>query len=139
MEIHRSARRAAWVSGLVVLSACVALALAGAQATAPAPSPGDWPSYNRTLAGERYSPLAEITTANVARLRTICSHTLPEVTSLQTGTARPAGLGEQLAHDVRRGQQGAAVTSVQFGPRIGGNPTLDLRHIASNPGDRFKR
>lgn len=84
MEIHRSARRAAWVSSLVVLSACVALALAGAQAAAP-PRPGDWPSYNRTLAGERYSPLAEITTANVARLRTICSYTLPEVTSLQTG------------------------------------------------------
>jgi alcohol dehydrogenase (cytochrome c) len=85
MGIHRSARRAALMSTLVVLSAFVALALAGAQVAAPAPSPGDWPSYNRTLAGERYSPLAEITTANVARLRTICSYTLPEVTSLQTG------------------------------------------------------
>lgn len=46
---------------------------------------GDWPSYNRTLAGDRFSPLTEINRANVVRLRRICTYTLPEVTSLQTG------------------------------------------------------
>ena len=46
---------------------------------------GDWPSYNRTLGGDRFSPLNEITTNNVGQLRTICSYTLPEVTALQTG------------------------------------------------------
>ena len=46
---------------------------------------GDWPGYNRTLAGDRYSPLAEINASNVGSLRTICGYTLPEVTSLQTG------------------------------------------------------
>lgn len=55
----------------------------GAYPVAPV-SPGDWPSYNRTLAGDRYSPLNEINTTNVARLRTVCNYTLPEVTSLQT-------------------------------------------------------
>lgn len=55
---------------------------------APPASPrrsGDWPSYNRTLAGDRFSPLTEINRANVVRLRRICTYTLPEVTSLQTG------------------------------------------------------
>ena len=46
---------------------------------------GDWPAYNRNLAGDRFSPLAEINRSNVARLRSVCSYTLPEVTSLQTG------------------------------------------------------
>jgi len=46
---------------------------------------GDWSAYNRTLTGERFSPLAEINHANVGRLREVCAYTLPEVTSLQTG------------------------------------------------------
>lgn len=51
----------------------------------PQTAVGDWSSYNRTLTGERFSPLAEINRANVARLHEVCSYTLPEVTSLQTG------------------------------------------------------
>jgi len=46
---------------------------------------GDWPSYNRTLPGDRFSPLAEINRSNVAQLKSACTYTLPEVTSLQTG------------------------------------------------------
>jgi alcohol dehydrogenase (cytochrome c) len=45
----------------------------------------DWPSYNRTVAGERFSPLLTINRSNVARLAPVCTYTLPEVTSLQTG------------------------------------------------------
>lgn len=56
-----------------------------ASAASPAVAPGDWPEYNRTLAGDRYSPLAGINRANVARLARLCTYTLPEVTSLQTG------------------------------------------------------
>jgi glucose dehydrogenase len=51
----------------------------------------DWPGYNRTLAGDRFSPLAEINVSNVARLSTVCSYTLPEVTSFQTGPIVIAG------------------------------------------------
>jgi len=47
---------------------------------------GDWPSYNRTLAGDRFSPLSDINRSNVAQLKSVCVYTLPEVTSLQTGT-----------------------------------------------------
>jgi alcohol dehydrogenase (cytochrome c) len=45
----------------------------------------DWPAYNRTLAGDRFSPIAEIDRTNVSGLKQICAYTLPEVTSLQTG------------------------------------------------------
>jgi glucose dehydrogenase len=37
-------------------------AIAGSASTElPAVAPGDWPTYNRTLAGDRFSPLDEIT------------------------------------------------------------------------------
>jgi PQQ-dependent dehydrogenase (methanol/ethanol family) len=51
----------------------------------PAGSGGDWLTYNRTLAGDRFSPLTEIDRTNVAQLKQICAYELPEVTSLQTG------------------------------------------------------
>ena len=35
---------------------------------------GDWPMYNRDLAGTRYSPLTQINTANVARLTKVWSY-----------------------------------------------------------------
>jgi alcohol dehydrogenase (cytochrome c) len=80
-----SALRAACLSSIIVLAACVSPATVGSPAASSAANAGDWPSYNRTLAGDRFSPLAEITTANVTQLRTLCSYTLPEVTALQTG------------------------------------------------------
>jgi alcohol dehydrogenase (cytochrome c) len=54
-------------------------------------SPGDWPSYNRTLAGDRFSPLDEIDRGNVAQLRIACTYVLPEVTSMQAGPIVVAG------------------------------------------------
>src|SRR5215471_20699350 len=57
--------------------------------TTPAPlergQDGDWPSYGRTVAGDRFSPLAQIDRANVARLSEVCAYELPEVAALQTG------------------------------------------------------
>lgn len=47
--------------------------------------PDDWATFNRTLAGDRYSPLAQINQSNVTGLRNVCTYELPEVTSLQTG------------------------------------------------------
>lgn len=58
-----------------------------AKAVAPTAdaTPGNWFTYNRTLAGDRFSPLAEIDRTNVSQLKSICTYELPEVTSLQTG------------------------------------------------------
>src|SRR5512143_1593903 len=51
----------------------------------------DWPAYNRTLAGDRFSPLDAINRGNVAQLAAVCSYTLPEVSALQTGPIVIAG------------------------------------------------
>ena len=75
---------------------CAALALAAlCSCTHPGATPpssaasnlraGDWPAYNRTLAGDRFSPLAEIDRSNVSTIRQICAYTLPEVAALQAG------------------------------------------------------
>jgi len=69
---------------LVTVEALAACGQVGAAEPPPTPS-ADWPAYNRTLAGDRYSPLAEITTANVGQLALRCAYTLPEVVSFQTG------------------------------------------------------
>src|SRR5260370_20521389 len=57
------------------------------------PSPGEWPTYNRDLAGTRYSPLTQINTSNVSQLKLAWSYNpsdsgarpSPEVTPLFIG------------------------------------------------------
>jgi alcohol dehydrogenase (cytochrome c) len=69
------------------LFALAALA-AGVEGAGGAQSPlqsSNWPAYNRTLAGDRYSPLTQITAANVGQLTLRCAFTLPEVVAFQTG------------------------------------------------------
>jgi len=66
---------------LLTLVACVRVA----SAASSAPQPADWPAYNRTLAGDRFSPLAQITTANIGEIELHCTYTLPEVVAFQTG------------------------------------------------------
>lgn len=38
------------------------------------PSPAEWPTYNRDLAGTRYSPLAQINASNVSQLKLAWSY-----------------------------------------------------------------
>jgi alcohol dehydrogenase (cytochrome c) len=71
------------IVSLLISVACAPPAPLNAQGTTGVA--GDWPSYNRTVPGDRFSPLTEIDRSNVARLKSICTYTLPEVTSLQTG------------------------------------------------------
>jgi quinoprotein glucose dehydrogenase len=49
---------------------------AGNQAQAPEVAPGDWPLINRDLSANRYSPLDQITPANVAGLAPSWTHQL---------------------------------------------------------------
>ncbi len=56
-----------------------------ASALAAQTKPENWPSYNRTTAGDRFSPLSEISRENISQIKSICTYKLPEVTSLQTG------------------------------------------------------
>ena len=74
------------ILALAVMACGHAPAVTSTRATPEASvAPGDWPAFNRTLAGDRFSPLAEIDRSNVARLAIACRYTLPEVTALQTG------------------------------------------------------
>lgn len=51
----------------------------------------DWGSYNRTLEGDRFSPLDRITTANVDELRPLCDFRLADATDLQGTPLEIAG------------------------------------------------
>ncbi|MGH8228918.1 MAG: pyrroloquinoline quinone-dependent dehydrogenase [Steroidobacteraceae bacterium] len=73
---------------LLALCAFAEIVTAATRAATTAPRatlPGNWPEYNRTLAGDRYSPLTEITPSNVGKLKLRCAYTLPETVSFQTG------------------------------------------------------
>jgi alcohol dehydrogenase (cytochrome c) len=72
-------------SRFIFALAALAASLEVASAAPPQTPAADWPAYNRTLAGDRYSPLAQITTANVRQLTLRCAFTLPELVSFQTG------------------------------------------------------
>ena len=45
----------------------------------------DWPSYNRTLTSDRYSPLAEITTGNAGQMKVLCTYDTGVYTVFETG------------------------------------------------------
>ena len=75
--------RTLWASLLLAgLAACSAPARpagqnasssADAAGTPQAAQGGDWGTYNGPLAGDRYSPLTQITTTNVGQLRRVCA------------------------------------------------------------------
>lgn len=51
----------------------------------------DWPSYNRTITSERFSPLAQITALNAAKLKVVCSFDTGESTAFQSGLVQVDG------------------------------------------------
>ena len=67
------------------------LATTTVAAQAQCVSPRDWPSYNRSLTSERFSPLSQITGENVGGLREVCSYDTGLTTSFQTGPIAVAG------------------------------------------------
>ena len=56
-----------------------------ANVQAPGASAGDWPSYNRTITSERFSPLSQINTKNVGGLKVLCTYDTGEFTSFESG------------------------------------------------------
>src|SRR5690349_6308483 len=70
---------------LAAIGIAAVVVLSHVSAQGPTTSAADWPTYNRTYAGDRFSPLTDITTANVARLRPLCTFDTGEQVSFQTG------------------------------------------------------
>jgi alcohol dehydrogenase (cytochrome c) len=52
----------------------------------------DWGTYNNTFSGTRFSPLAQITTANAGSLRPLCTAELGEQAVMQSGPIVIAGV-----------------------------------------------
>jgi len=48
-------------------------------------SNGDWPSYNRTLTSNRYSPLSQIDTGNVKNMKVLCTYDTGQYTGFNSG------------------------------------------------------
>lgn len=73
---------------MVLASAC-----GGSGTGEPAAAPtGNWVTYNGPLAGNRYSSLAQITTANVTQLRQVCAFDAPEAVNFQSGIVAVDGV-----------------------------------------------
>jgi alcohol dehydrogenase (cytochrome c) len=81
----RSVAKVIW---LLVSAAAIAGVLKAAD-----PIVSDWPTYNRTLSGERYAPLDQINRANVARLKQVCVYDLNVDAAFETG---PIVVGQTL-------------------------------------------
>ena len=82
-------KRGAWVVVLAALAG--GCAQPAPPASAPPPS-GDWTTYNGPLAGDRYSPLAQITAANIGQLRQVCAFDAPEAVNFQSGIVAVKGM-----------------------------------------------
>ena len=65
-----------------------------AASTTPATriGPGDWIAYNGSLAGDRYSPLEQITPSNVTGLRQVCAFDTADTVSFQSGIVAVGGV-----------------------------------------------
>jgi len=53
---------------------------------------GDWATYNGPLSGDRYSPLTQITAANVGQIRQVCGFDAPEAVNFQSGIVAVNGV-----------------------------------------------
>lgn len=65
--------------------------LSSSAVLAHAATPGDWPSYNRTVTSERFSPLNQITAGNAAQLKVVCTYDTGESTAFQSGLVQVDG------------------------------------------------
>lgn len=73
------------ITALIKATVSLAIPALLASAVCAQTSDGDWTTFNRTYSGERFSPLTEINTGNVSRLRTVCTYDTGETVGFQTG------------------------------------------------------
>ena len=66
-------------------SAAAVVPAPAAQAPPPEPNGADWPSYNRTLTSDRFSPLRQINTENVGKLKVLCTYDVGQFAAFESG------------------------------------------------------
>ena len=85
---------------LMIVLTITATVLAADVGQAAGPADTDWMSYNGTVNGQRYSPLDQITVANVASLTEVCRLQVDDSGTFQTGFLQIDGtLYLTTAHD----------------------------------------
>jgi len=60
-------------------------ATAASGSRSPTKDDGDWPSYNKSLTSDRFSPLSEINRENAGRLQVLCTYDTGIYTGFNTG------------------------------------------------------
>lgn len=80
------------VAAVLLLAACSSRQQQSAGSVQPIAGAGNWTYYNGSLSGERYSPLNEITTGNVARLEQTCVFETSDTVSFQSGIVAVGGI-----------------------------------------------
>jgi alcohol dehydrogenase (cytochrome c) len=83
IEVSRVTTRTLKTGVTTLMAAAIGTTLAGNALGQD--KPADWPSYNRTLSGDRYAPQAAVTPATAKQLQQICSYDLGRQSSFQTG------------------------------------------------------
>ena len=73
-------------------AACPRRRTGSASSPRPSTRPGDWATYNGPLSGDRYSPLTQITAANVGQIRQVCAFDAPEAVNFQSGIVAVNGV-----------------------------------------------
>ena len=85
---------------MMIVLTITATVLAADVGQAAGPADTDWMSYNGTVNGQRYSPLDQITVANVASLTEVCRLQVDDSGTFQTGFLQIDGtLYLTTAHD----------------------------------------
>jgi quinoprotein glucose dehydrogenase len=98
----------------------IAVIAVGLTAQSGRSADGDWPLYSRDVAGTKYSPLAQITPANVATLSQAWTVRLvPPSAGRRGGGAAPAARGEEGGRTAAAGRGREAAPEA---PAAAGNP-----------------
>ncbi len=91
---------------VVLLSTLAALAVVAGSIGAPRQNnarrnpDADWPTYNRDLAGTRYSPLTQINTSNVARLTQVWSYKLRPAPGVVVPAVNQPASGSEIFQEI---------------------------------------
>jgi glucose dehydrogenase len=56
------------------------------EATSASATAGGWPSYNRALTPVRFSPLSQINTKNVGKLKVLCTYDIGSFETFESGS-----------------------------------------------------
>lgn len=112
---------------------------AAAQASAGATRSPDWTSYNGNYANDRFSPLAEITVANVGHLRRICTFSTNDTVSFQANAIVIAGVVYVSTYNTTYAIDGSTCAERWRNTRPAERPFLPVnRGVAYGEGRLFR-